>query len=184
MAAIQSSEILFKYSVKTGSAGNSTASSATNSLGKYISTTEFTAGTNTLYDDISGAENLADTVDYRCVFIHNSNGSNTLVGTKVWVSAETGGGASVAIAIDTTAASALGSASAQALEAATETAPGGSITGLSYSTPTTLAAGLTLGDLTTAAPCRAFWVRRTAAHTTALSNDGCTLSAGGDTGSL
>jgi len=44
--------LLFKYSVTTGSAGNTTAQASPNaSLGKYISTTQWTGGTlNDLFD--------------------------------------------------------------------------------------------------------------------------------------
>lgn len=180
--AITASDIKYKLSIKTGSAGNSGAQSDPNeSLGKYISTTEL-SGTalNNLFDNISGAENAASTVDYRCVFVHNSHGSLTLQNAVVYLSAETAGGASIAIAVDTTAASAIGSSSAQALEATSETSPGSSITSLSYSSPTTSGTGLSLGNIA-AGSCRAFWVRRTAANTAALDNDGVTFAVTGDT---
>lgn len=184
MSAIVSTDVLFKYSVKTGAAGNSTASSAAASLGTYISTTQWTGGSaNDLFDDISGAENAASTVDYRCIFIHNNNASNTYQNVVVYLSAEVAGGASIAVAADTTAASAIGSASAQALTATTETAPGAGITGLTYSSPTTAGTGVALGNIPVG-QCKAFWVRRTAANTAALSADGVTIACSGDTGSL
>lgn len=182
MAAIVAGDILFKYSIKTGSAGNSTASAASTSLGKYISTTAWAGGAaNDLFDDISGAENAASTIDYRCIFIHNNNGANTFQNSVVYLSAETAGGASIAVATDNVAASAIGSASAQAAEIANETtAP----TGVSaFSSPTTSGTGLSLGNIPVA-QCKAFWVRRTAANTAALSNDGVTIAVTGDTGSL
>lgn len=184
MTAIVAGEILLKYSVKTGSAGNSTASSANASLGTYISTTAWAGGAaNDLFDDISGAENAANTVDYRCIFVHNSNGANALQNAVVYLSSEVAGGASIAVAADSTAASALGSASAQALTGTTETAPGAGVTGLTYSSPTTAAAGVSLGSIP-AGSVKAFWVRRTAANSAALSGDGVTLAVSGDTGSL
>lgn len=182
MAAITSGEILFKYSVKTGTAGNSTAGTAAGSLGKYISTTAWAGGAlNDLFDDVSGAENAASTVDYRCIFIHNSNTANAYENAVVYLSAETAGGASIAIATDNIAASAIGSASAQAAEVATETtAP----TGVSaFSSPTTVGTGLSLGTIPSG-QTRAIWIRRTAANTAALSNDGVTIAISGDTGSL
>lgn len=184
MAAIVATDILFKYSVKTGSAGNTTAGTAAGSLGTYVSTTQWTGGTaNDLFDDISGAENAASTVDYRCIFIHNSNAANIYQNVVVYLSAEVAGGASIAVAADTTAASALGSATAQALTGTTETAPGAGITGLTYSSPTTAGAGVALGNIGTA-QVKAFWIRRTAANTAALSGDGVTIAVSGDTGSL
>lgn len=181
MAAITSGEILFKYSV-SAAAGNTTASSAAASLGDQISTTAWAGGSaNDLFDDISGAENAASTVDYRCIFVHNSNASNALQNAVVYISAETAGGASIALATDNIAASALGAASAQAAAIASETtAP----TGVSaFSSPTTAGTGLSLGNIP-AGQVKAFWVRRTAANTAALSNDGVTIAVTGDTGSL
>lgn len=183
MAAITSGEILFKRSVKTGAAGNTTAQADPNAaLGKYISTTAWAGGSaNDLFDDISGAENAASTVDYRCIFIHNSNAANTLQNAVIYLSAEVGGGANVAVAIDNIAASAIGASAAQAAEIATETT---TPTGVgAFSSPTTIGTGLALGNVAVA-NCRAFWVRRSAANSSALSNDGVTIACTGDTGSL
>jgi hypothetical protein len=178
MAAITSGEILFKFSV-AAAAGNTTAGSAATSLGDQISTTAWANGA-TLFDDISGAENAASTVDYRCIFIHNSNASNTLENAVIYLQSETAGGANIAVGADTTAASALGSGSAQALTVANETtAPAG----VSFSSPTTAGTGVSLGNIPSG-QVKAFWVRRTATNSAALSNDGVTLAVSGDTGSL
>jgi hypothetical protein len=181
MAAIVASDIVWRYSVTTGSAGNTTAGTANGSLGKYISTTAWAGGAaNDLFDDISGAENAASTVDYRCIFIYNSNAANAYQNAVMYLSAEVAGGASIAIGVDTTAASALGSATAQALTVANETtAPAG----VTFSAPTTAAGGVSLGTIPVG-NVRAVWVRRTAANTAALSGDGVTLAVSGDTGSL
>jgi hypothetical protein len=181
MSAITSGEILLKYSTTAGSAGNSNTGTANASLGKYISTTAWAGGSaNDLFDDISGAENAASTVDYRCIFVHNSNASNALQNAVVYLSAETAGGASIAVGADTTAASALASASAQALTIANETtAP----SGVSFSSPTTVGTGVSLGSIPSG-QVKAFWIRRTASNSAALSNDGVTIAVAGDTGSL
>src|SRR3990167_761864 len=124
--AIIATDIKFKFSVKTGAAGNSTAGTAAGSLGKYISTTEITDATsNNLFDDVTGDENAASDVEYRCIFIHNAHATLTWETVVVWLSAEVGGGAVAAIAIDDFAASPIGQASAQADVIADEdTAPG------------------------------------------------------------
>lgn len=182
MTAITTAEIKFKHSV-TAAAGNTTAQPNPNlSLGDQVSTTEWAGGVaNDLFDDISGAENAASTVDYRCEFVDNTNASNTLVGPKVYISSEVAGGASIALAVDNIAASARGAATAQAAQIANETtAP----TGVSaFSSPTTLAGGLALGDIPSGS-VKAFWLRRTAANTSAVSGDGVTVTVGGDTGAL
>jgi hypothetical protein len=176
---IASSDIKIRLSTTAGAAGNTTAQANPNlSLGKYMSTTDFIDATdNNIFDDISGDENSAGTIDYRCLFVYNSHGTLTLQGTKLWVPSEVAGGASVAIGLDTTAASSAGSAVAQALTIANETtAP----VGVTFSTPTTKAAGLTVGDLGPG-QCRAFWVKRTANNTGAVNADGFSFSLEGDT---
>lgn len=181
MAAITAGEILLKYSTTAGSAGNSNPGTANASLGKYISTTAWAGGSsNDLFDDISGAENAASTVDYRCIFVHNSNSANALQNAVAYLSAEVAGGASIAIGPDTTAATALANAGVQALTVASETtAPAG----VTFSSPTTVGTGIALGSIP-AGQVKAFWIRRTAANTAALSGDGVTIAVSGDTGSL
>jgi hypothetical protein len=182
VSAIIASEIVFRYTVVTGSAGDSTAGTAAGSLGKYASTTAWAGGSlNDLYDDISGAENAASTVDYRGIAILNNNTANTLQNAVCYISAETAGGASIALATDNIAASAKASASAQmALIASETTAPSGVS---SFSSPTTLGTGLSLGNIPVA-NVKGMWVKRTAANTSALSADGVTIAVAGDTGSL
>jgi hypothetical protein len=174
---IAAGDMITRFSVKTGSAGDSTASSAAASLGKYVSTTAWADGA-TLFDDISGAENAASTIDYRCIFILNNHGTLTMQNTVVYISSEVAGGASTALAIDNIAASAKGSASAQAAEIANETT-GPSGVG-AFSSPTTAGTGLSVGNLTPG-QVRAVWVRRTAANTVAVDNDGFTLGIACDT---
>lgn len=177
--AIAASDIKYKFSIKTGSAGNTLSQSdGDESLGKYIATNEITDATlHELFDIITGDENTASTVDYRCVFVHNSHGTLTLQGALVWLTSEVANGADIAIAIDSTAASAIGSAPAQAIEVANETSAPGAI---SFSSPTTKGGALSIGDLA-AGSCRAVWIRRTANNSAALDADGVTLRVEGDT---
>jgi len=182
MAAITSGEILFKFSTTAGSAGNQNTGTAATSLGKYISTTAITDNTlNNLFDDVSGAENAASTVDYRCIFVHNSNASNTLENAVVWLQAEVANGANITIATDNIAASAIGSASAQAAQIASETTAPSGVS--AFSGPTTKGGGLSLGNIG-AGQCKGIWVKRTAVNSAALSSDGVTIRVEGDTGSL
>lgn len=178
--AIVANDILFKYSVKTGAAGNSTAGNAAGSLGKYISTSAITtAELHNLFDVVTGDENAASDVEYRCFFVHNNHATLTWEGVKAWISAEVADGASVAIAVDDIAASAIGSASAQAAEIADESTDPSASLG-DWSTATSKATGITIGDIP-AGYCRAVWVRRTAANNAAKDSDGATISFEGDT---
>lgn len=177
--AITAADIKFKFSVKTGTAGNQNAGTAAGSLGKYISTTEITDNTlNNLFDDITGDENAASEAEYRCIFVHNAHATLQLQNAVVWLSAEVAGGASVAIATDNVAASVIGSAGAQAAEVANEDTAPGAVS--AFSSPTTKGAGLSLGSID-AGKCKAIWVRRTAANSAALNNDGVTIKVEGDT---
>ncbi len=176
---IIASDILVKLSVKTGSSGNSTAQAdPNNSLGKYISTTQLTDNTlGNLFDDVTGDENAASDVEYRCLFVHNAHATLTLIDPKLWIETQVAGGATCAIGLDTTAASALGSSPAQALEVANE---GAAPAGVSFSAPADKASGLSVGDLGPG-QVKAFWIRRTAANSAAQNDDGITFRIEGDT---
>jgi len=176
--AIVAGDILFKFSVKTGSAGDSVGGNAAGSLGKYISTTAITDATlNNLFDDVSGDDNAASDVEYRAIFVHNNHASLTWESPTVWLSAETAGGADIAIALDDLGVTVKGSAGAQADEVADEdTAPSGE----SFSSPTTKGGGLVIANIP-AASVAAIWVRRTATNSAALDNDDVTISVEGDT---
>ena len=176
--AIIPADVLIKLSEKSGTAGNQNAGTPAGSFGKYISTTLVTdASLHNLFDIISGDDNAASDVEYRCIFVHNSHATLTLENVVVWLSAETGGGADAAIAVDDVAASPIGQSSAQADEVADEdVAPAGE----AFSSPTTKGAALSLGNIS-AGECRAFWIRRTAANTGAVDNDDVTIQVDGET---
>ena len=171
-------EILCKLSINTGP-GNSTAQPNPNdSLGGFMSSTQLTAASlNNAFDDVTGDENAASDVEYRCIFFHNSHGTLALQSPRVWLQSETAGGATAAIALDGTGVVSATSASAQAERVANEnTAP----TGEAFSAPTAKAAGLAVADIP-AGSCVAVWVRRTAANTGALNLDGVVVRIEGDT---
>lgn len=95
--AVSSSDILLKYSTTTGP-GNSTAGAAGTSLGQFISTTQITSATlNNLFDDVSGAENLAEESEYRCIFIHNNHATDDFLNVKAYILSEVADGADIAI---------------------------------------------------------------------------------------
>lgn len=175
--AITATDILFKFSV-VAAAGNTTGSAAGSSLGDQISTTAITDATlNNLFDNVSGDENAASVVDYRCYFVHNNHGTLTWENVKVWLSAEVAGGASAAIGLDPAGVTAVGAATAQAATIANELA---APAGVTFTAPTTKAGGLSIGNIP-AGSVAAIWVRRTAANSAALDNDGVTIRCEGDT---
>lgn len=178
---ITASDILFKLSIKTGAAGNASAQPSVNeSLGKYISTTAITdASLNNLFDDVSGDENAANDVEYRCFFIHNAHATLSWQTPFIWVSNQVSGGALLEIAVDNVAASAIGASGAQADLVANESTAPASPT-LSFSAPASKGNGLAVGTIP-AGYCKAIWVRRTCSNSDAKDNDGATFTVEGDT---
>jgi hypothetical protein len=175
---IASTDLLFKYSTKIGAAGNTTAGTAAGSLGKYISTTPLQdAVLDNLFDDVTGDENAAGDVEYRCFFIHNNHGSLTLQRAVVWISSEVAGGANTAIGLDPAGINVLGDSDPQAATIATEQDPP---TGVAFSAPASKATALEIGDIP-AGSVAAIWVRRTATNSAAQNNDGVTIRVEGDT---
>lgn len=178
--AITAGDLFFRLSTASGAAGFSTAQGDPNaSLGKYMSTTAL-SGTpaNNLFDDVSGAENAASDVEYRCIFVHNTHATLTLTSAKMWIDESSySGGTTIAIASDNIGVVAEDTAGAQAEEEADEsTAP----TAVSaFVSPTNYAGGLALGDIGPG-QCRGVWVRRTAANTAAAA-DGVVFHIQGDT---
>ncbi len=175
---IVAGDIKWKLSVTTGP-GNTNAQADPNlSLGEFMSSTAWAGGVvHDLFDAVSGAENAASDVEYRCVFIHNDHATLSLTLTKVWITAAVASGADVAIGLDPAGAKAEDSATAQAAEIVAE---GNAPAGVSFSAPATYAGGLSIGTLP-AGQCYGVWVRRTCANTGAVANDGATLNVQGDT---
>lgn len=176
--AITATDIQFRGSV-TAAAGNTTVKGAAGtSLGDQITSDQLVDATlNNLFDDVTGDQNAASQVDYQCMFVYNAHASLTWQTVVAWLSAEVAGGTSIAIGADTTAASAVGSASAQAVTIASKTtAPAG----VSFSAPTTKGTGIALGNIPNG-QVKGIWVRRTAANTAAVDSDGATIRCEGDT---
>lgn len=177
--AITASDIQYRFSV-SAAAGDTTAGTAAGSLGDQCSTTQIPDATlHALFDKITGPENAASEAEYRCIFVYNSHATLTWENVVVWLSAETAGGAAAAIALDDIAPVDIDSASAQADSIADEnTAPGAGVG--AFSSPTTKGTGLVIGDIPPDF-CKAIWIRRTAANTAAVNNDGVTIRCEGDT---
>lgn len=178
---ITDADIDYRLSVKTGTAGNTTAGTIAGSLGKYVSTTVMTnAAVGNLFDDVSGTENAAGaaSTEYRCLFVINNHATLAWQNAVAYISNQIAGGANAEIAVDNIAPSAKGASAAQAAEIATEgTAPTGVGT---FSAPTTQGTGLALGTIN-AGQVKAIWVKRIPANTVAVNSDGLDIQTVGDT---
>lgn len=158
--------------IKTYLSGGAANTDPNLSLGGIISTTEWTGGTlHDLFDKITGDENAASEAEYRGIYLKNNHGTLTWEAVKLWISAETAGGANIAIAL-----------AGEGVNATMETVANENTgpVGEAFTAPTTKATGLTMGDIA-AGQRYGVWIRRTAANTAAINNDGATLSFEGDT---
>jgi hypothetical protein len=122
------------------------------SLGGAKSANAMSSSIDGLFDFTSGAESAAGDVEYRCVYLNNENGTDTMLGALVWISANTPlAGSVLAIGVGTAAVN--GTEQTVANES---TAPAG----VTFSEPASAGAGLALGDLP-AGQHKAIWLRRT-----------------------
>lgn len=148
----------------SGGAANSNVNA---SLGGAQSSTAWTGGSlHDLFDVVGALENAASEAEYRAIYIENGHATLTAYGTVVYISAETAGGAVLAMAVADEAVNTTIETVANE-----NTAPSGP----TFSAPTTQGTGIAIGDL---APgdSRGLWLRRTAANTVAVANDGATLT--------
>jgi hypothetical protein len=165
--------VQWRYSTTVGSAGNSQAQPDPNaSLGGYLSTTLWTgSAVNNLFDNQMTGDQLAGIVDYRCVFAGNFNGTLALYDAVAYLPGpDYPTQSSIGIGADATGVVST-SGTLQAVQVGTETsAPAG----VTFSSPTTHATAVVLGDL---APntCRALWLRRTPTGAAAVTDESVTL---------
>lgn len=170
---IAGSDIVYRLSV-AAAAGDTTAGTPATSLGDQVSTTVITpAALQNLFDNVSGAEAAAGTVEYRCFFVLNNHATLTLEGAKVDLTSQTAGGGTIAFGLDPAAVSAKGSGSAQAAAVANETtAP----SGVTFNTTQQVIGDMAPGTV------KAIWLRRTVtAGAGALNPDGVIMTVSGDT---
>ena len=155
--ALATTDIKHRLSTTAGAAGNSTAQGApTSSLGKYISTTDLVDATvENLFANVSVVDAGTGKEYYLCLFAYNAHGSQSWQNAVVWLQSQLAGGGDAYVGVDPTAASAVGSASAQAVQIANiNTAPAG----VTFANPTTLETALSLGTVP-AGYCKAFWFK-------------------------
>jgi hypothetical protein len=160
---IVDSEIQFRLS---GGASNSDPNA---SIGGAKSSN--VQGTN-LFDQVESAEAAAGRVEYRCIYIHNANGTLTMQNSKIWIEANTPSpGTQIDVGVG--AAAVGGTETAVANET---TAP----SGVTFASAPNEGAALALGDIP-AGSHRGVWLRRTVVAGTAAAADSATYRAKCDT---
>lgn len=123
-----------------------------------------------LFDYVKPIEGLLGDIEYRAISIKNTNVSDTLYDAYVWVSTETS-------STDTTIAIAYDSTGTQDV-VDEKTAP--SSPALSFSTPTSKATGISLGDIGPG-ESRRLWLRRTVTSGAGKETDAGALTVEGGT---
>lgn len=122
------------------------------SLGGAKSANSVSLTVNQLFDVVSAAEAAAGRVEYRCVYLHNNSGADTMTALRAWISANTPlAGTTIDIGVGTSAVNGT-----EQTIASETTAP----SGVTFSAPASAAAGLALGNIPPGQH-RALWIRRT-----------------------
>lgn len=158
-----------KYYLSGGATGAGNSNPAV-SLGGVITTT--LVGTN-IFDNVTSGEATAGDVEYRCIFVKNTNATGTLYSAKAWIVTNTPSG-------DTEVKIAL---AGEGVSATTEivAGEGSAPSGESFAVCANEGAGLSLGNLVAGA-YYGVWIQRTVTlGASAYSNDGFTLRVKGDT---
>ena len=92
--AITASDIQFTLS------GGSANSNPSQSLGGEPSAQQIVGGINNLFDNISKTESEDGSIDYRCFYVFNNNGVDTLYDVAIFISAEIENGAYVELGVE------------------------------------------------------------------------------------
>lgn len=137
-SVVQASDLSYKYAQGSGGASNA---DPTKSLSGAPSSTVVTSGAaNDIWADVTGAEE-ATGKDYYCLlYVFNDNDAVTWKTVKLWIDTAPPSGIVLEVGNDAAAAGSTATSSA----ADRFTAPSPVVT---FSSPTTKAAGVTLGDI-------------------------------------
>lgn len=158
------SEVQYLLAAPNASGGYLVPGTVYNSNGMYCSTTQVDVAVaqNNLFPDLTGPQNAAQQVDYQCVFVYNSDTSDAMSNSIVWIpsTSVTSSAVNWALAADPTGISNYNTAAQQALLIANpQTAPAGIS---SWTAPSaSVTGGVSLGTIGPR-QVAAFWIRRSA----------------------
>lgn len=144
-------------------------------LGGPISATEIVnAAMNNVFDNVNSAEAVAGDVEYRCVYVKNTNPSLTLLSTVIFIGADTASAdTNIEIGLDPAGINSSGVAIG---------GEGIAPTGVVFDIAEDYANGLVIGDLPANGGYQAVWIKRTVlAGAAATASDYATLSIQGET---
>lgn len=142
--------------------GGSSNSNGTASLGGVKSSNAMSSTIDALFDAVTAAQAVSGLTEYRCIYLHNANAADLMTSARVWLSANTPlAGTTIDIGVGSSALNATEQTTAN------ETA---APTGVTFSAPSTAAAGLALGNIPFGQH-RAIWLRRTVTAGAGSSNN-------------
>jgi hypothetical protein len=161
-----------EYRLSGGAANTDPAASLGGAMSTAGGGVITSAQLHNLFDPVTGDQAAAGHVDYRGIYVRNTDGALTWRAVKAWISSLTSSAdTEYAIAIADEAAGVAMETIADEL-----TAPSGP----AFSSPTTKGTGLTVGDVGSGS-FRGLWVRRTVTAGAAPANDSGTIRCEGDT---
>ena len=159
----------------SGGGGNTNPN---NSLGGARSSTQITSNVvENLFDNVTGDEAIAGTVEYRCAYLKNDHATDALEDVLLWIASNTPSSSTIiAIALDPNLLSPGGAVTPSPQEE--DVAPPGVDFALSP-LPTSEGTAINIGDMA-AQSAIAVWFRRTVtAGAAAVANDPCTVTLKG-----
>lgn len=122
------------------------------SLGGEISSEEVSSALNGLFNTVTADEASSGSTKYRCIYLQNINGVDTLSAIKLWIQSNTS-------SPDTTISIGLDPAGKNG-DAVTIADENSAPAGVTFSAPADAGSGLDIGDLASA-DFYGFWIRRT-----------------------
>lgn len=177
------SEVQLLLSAPQAANGYSSPGTVYNSNGKWASTTQLNTTTtlNNLFPDITGAQNAQGQTDYQCLFVYNTDSTDTMTNVWAWIpSSSVLGPLAWAVGADTTGASSYNSILQQAgyITAPTITP----VTVTAWYGPSTEATGGAQLPSIGPGQVAAFWIRRTATDSAAYTGDSFDIQVTFDVG--
>lgn len=175
--AIIASELKYFKSVHESSDSNNTLGDDITSLGGAITATELSSGTmHDLFDAVPSTEATSGRTEYRCIYVRNTNASQTLYAAKAYIATNTASPDSTfEIALDP-----AGINADSTILLADELDTGALLSGLSFVPAADFANGIVIGDMA-ATEYHAVWVKRIINPGAAAAAEVCTLALRGDT---
>lgn len=177
--SVQATDLKFYKSSASTTNANNTSGNLVGSIGGAISTTQITSGQlHDLFDAVLASEAQAGRIEYRCIYVVNSNTTpQTLYDARVFVQTNTvSADSSIEIALDPAA---VGTDSTISLT--DELDSDNKLSGLTFSPASDFDNGLVIGDVAGNGGKNAIWIKRTINAGASAANESAVIQFQGDT---